>query len=260
MSHLIEVLPTGTSHTSAPGWAYVPDIRPDIPRQGRATTAGRKRGVRDSAIGRGDISSKQQNAILRRLAELDRDNPKDVHIPIPTKQKDSSSRGSRGKTTSNVRRILMSQKAFKNYLDDEEAAVLLAPTTAPRPNAPRAGKTPPTSSKTTPKISKQPRPDPPEPVVSQLITSEFDNDPLLRSYIPSAPSERIVQALLSEPPLTYKTSRATFPDELNRKRPRQFCGICGYWGKLKCIRCQARVCGLECQRTHDETACGRIFA
>ncbi|EEP76155.1 predicted protein [Uncinocarpus reesii 1704] len=261
MSHSIEILSTGGSHSNAPGWAYVPDVRPSVTQPGR--TGGRKRAVRDSGISHGDGSLRQQNAILKRLAEFDRDNHRDVHIPIPTKQKDTTSKGSRSKTTSNVRRILMSQKTFKNYLDDEEAAAALAPPTLPRTTAPRTGKTTLTTSKPASRTSESPPPAPPvasEPSASPLIVSEYDNDPLLRSYVPSAPSDRILQALLSEPPLSYNASRAKFPAHANRKPPRHFCGICGYWGKVKCIKCRTRVCGLDCLRVHDDTTCEKFYA
>lgn len=38
-------------------------------------------------------SSRQNTAILRHLAELDRENHKDTHIPIPTKQKGATAKG-----------------------------------------------------------------------------------------------------------------------------------------------------------------------
>lgn len=150
----------------------------------------------------------------------------------------------------------MSQKTFKNYLDDEEAAVALAPPNSSRPNAARTGKSIP------------PTPNPPvrgttssvPAVTSKLIVSEYDNDPLLRSYIPSAPSERIMQTLLSEPPLSYNASRATFgPNDL-QKPSRRFCVLCGYWGKLKCVGCSVRICGLGCLQVHKETNCNRVYA
>ncbi|OAX78085.1 hypothetical protein ACJ72_07611, partial [Emergomyces africanus] len=121
----IEVLPTSSSHLT-PGWAYVPDGRYGSSTSAGRAAGGRKRAVRElGGSGRAEISSSRQNtAILRHLAELDRENHKDTHIPIPTKQKAAVAKDkSRGKTTSNVRRILMSQKTFKNYLDDEEAAL-----------------------------------------------------------------------------------------------------------------------------------------
>ena len=162
----------------------------------------------------------------------------------------------------------MSQKTFKNYLDDEEAALAQAPSTAPRPNVVKtfrvSAASPRASAPATPKAeqgseSHLPRPVPPsQPHVAQLMTSEFDNDPLLRSYIPSAPSERIMQALLSEPPLSYTASRATL--DAGEKPPRRFCSICGYWGRVKCVKCNARTCGLDCYRIHEETRCDRFYA
>lgn len=52
---------------------------------------GRKRAVRDG--GRTDLTSREHTAIVRHLAELDRENHRDVQIPIPTKQKDAGARG-----------------------------------------------------------------------------------------------------------------------------------------------------------------------
>ena len=39
------------------------------------------------------MSSRENNAIVRHLAELDRENHRDVAIPIPVKQKDAAGRG-----------------------------------------------------------------------------------------------------------------------------------------------------------------------
>jgi zinc finger HIT domain-containing protein 1 len=86
----IEVLPSTSSHVT-PGWTYVPD-RGFNPSQAAITpTIGRKRGIRDG--GRTDLSSRQSNAIIRHLAELDRENHRDVHIPISVKQKDAAGKG-----------------------------------------------------------------------------------------------------------------------------------------------------------------------
>ena len=90
----IEVLPNSSTHAT-PGWTYVPDRRDrgfDPAKAAITPAVGRKRGIRDP--GRADLSSRQNNAIVRHLAELDRENHKDVSIPIPVKQqKDSSGRG-----------------------------------------------------------------------------------------------------------------------------------------------------------------------
>ncbi|GKZ19516.1 hypothetical protein AbraCBS73388_004322 [Aspergillus brasiliensis] len=289
----VELLPSTTTHAT-PGWTYVPDRGFDPAKAAITPAIGRKRGIRDP--GRADLSSRQNNAIVRHLAELDRENHRDVQISIPVKQKDASGRGTRGKVTSNVRRILQSQKTFRNYLDDEEAALAQqastqqtqqqtstssshrpsinkitkpssssrrssTPLTAPTPKPDTSSRsnrkqqqqqqsstTAPTSSRastvTTPAETETeaqtPVPDKDQPQDKdaekkkegdeeekeeqnphELIKSEHDNDPLLRSYIPSAPSERIMQALLSEPPLTYHASRAGPP--IARKSPRYFC-------------------------------------
>ncbi|RHZ58535.1 putative HIT finger domain protein [Aspergillus thermomutatus] len=254
----IEVLPSTSTHVT-PGWTYVPDRGFDPAQAAITPTIGRKRGIRDS--GRTDLSSRQNNAIIRHLAELDRENHRDVHIPIPVKQKDTAGRGTRGKTTSNVRRILQSQKTFRNYLDDEEAALAqaaqstiqrpsiskitkpsrrsLTPAATPKSDSSKRKQStvPPSRASTTPaetsthatpsgtdEDNKQPEPETEN--LNRLIKSEHDNDPLLKSYIPSAPSERIMQALLAEPPLTYNAARAGPP--LTAKTPRHFCCMCGF--------------------------------
>ncbi|GKZ48124.1 hypothetical protein AbraIFM66951_011879 [Aspergillus brasiliensis] len=325
----VELLPSTTTHAT-PGWTYVPDRGFDPAKAAITPAIGRKRGIRDP--GRADLSSRQNNAIVRHLAELDRENHRDVQISIPVKQKDASGRGTRGKVTSNVRRILQSQKTFRNYLDDEEAALAQqastqqtqqqtstssshrpsinkitkpssssrrssTPLTAPTPKPDTSSRsnrkqqqqqqsstTAPTSSRastvTTPAETETeaqtPVPDKDQPQDKdaekkkegdeeekeeqnphELIKSEHDNDPLLRSYIPSAPSERIMQALLSEPPLTYHASRAGPP--IARKSPRYFCCMCGYWGKIRCKNCHLRTCGLGCYKVHEDSRCGAFF-
>jgi len=274
----IEVLPSSSSYAT-PGWAYVPDTAFDRSKAAIKPTAGRKRGIREPG-NRTDVTSRQNNAIIRHLAELDRENHKDVHIPLPVKQKEAASRVPRGKTTSNVRRILQSQKTFRNYLDDEEAALAQAqhattttqrPTTkttkllrrSSTPATPRSEQTRPRKSTlgpTTTTGSESSATTPPSVVrqrSSQLIKSEFDKNPLLCSYPPPAPSERTMQALLSEPPLTYNASRAG--PSSSGKPPRLFCVICGYWGKIRCRNCHVRTCGLECYKIHEDSRCGAFF-
>ncbi|RAK97416.1 putative HIT finger domain protein [Aspergillus ibericus CBS 121593] len=309
----VELLPSTKTHAT-PGWTYVPDRGFDPAKAAITPAIGRKRGIRDP--GRADLTSRQSNAIVRHLAELDRENHRETQVPIPVKQKDASGRGTRGKVTSNVRRILQSQKTFRNYLDDEEAslaqqattqaqqttshrpsvnkitkpttsssrrsstpltATTTAATTASKPDTSRQRKHPsiaPTSSRAStvttlaetteaePETQPQaPAPDkenPTEPTnTTDLIKSEHDNDPLLKSYIPSAPSERIMQALVAEPPLTYNASRAGPP--IMRKSPRYFCCMCGYWGKIRCKNCHLRTCGLDCYKVHEDSRCGAFF-
>ncbi|KAL2815779.1 hypothetical protein BDW59DRAFT_153699 [Aspergillus cavernicola] len=294
----VEIIPN-TSSTATPGWTYVRDKGFDPAKAAIAPSLGRKRGIRDT--GRTELSSRQTNAIVRHLAELDRENPNNAPlVPVPARQRDPSradaSRGTRTKTTSNVRRVLQSQKTFRNYLDDEEAALAQAASTPGGPGAsqrlPLNKITKPSSSRRSSTPAKTPRPEPsrskkdiplpsssrnpsdntipsesqPQPQIRQdaeqsdssLITSQYDSDPLLKSYIPPAPSERLMHTLLSEPPLTYNASRAGSP--ITGKSTRRFCCLCGYWGKIRCRRCHQRTCGgMKCYKTHEESRCGAIY-
>ena len=143
----------------------------------------------------------------------------------------------------------MSQKTFANHLADEEAALAQkgnATASLPTLRAPSsAGHT--TRSSTNSSI-KQP-------------TSSKENpeaDPLLRTYSPTAPSSDLMKALVLAPPLSYNAARAV-PNSPGRPQ-RHFCEICGYWGSIRCIKCGARVCGLECQSAHDESRCLKFYA
>ncbi|KAL3452411.1 hypothetical protein BJX65DRAFT_266109 [Aspergillus insuetus] len=287
----VEVVPNSTTSHATPGWTYVPDKGFDPAKAAIAPSLGRKRGIRDPA--RTDLSSRQTNAIVRHLAELDRENHRDVAISVPARQlKDAAGRGTRTKTTSNVRRILQSQKTFRNYLDDEEAALAQAassttastaaqrlslnkitkssssrrsstPATTPRPDPatarskkdlpPPASQKPSATDNTTSTNQEHDSQDP----GNGIIKSQHDNDPLLKSYIPTAPSERIMRALLSEPPLTYNASRAG--PQVTGKSARKFCCICGYWGKIRCRNCHQRTCGIECYKVHEDSRCGAFF-
>lgn len=319
---LVEVLGTSRSHAT-PGWAYVPEAA--VQKSSTTLTTSRKRGIREPGRSGTDLTSRQNHAIIRHLAELDRENHRDnVHIPVPVRkdaiQRDNG-RGARAKTTSNVRRIMQSQKTFKNYLDDEEAALAHSTTTGGAVAAPvvatgvskvariaaRRSLTPAaaaastaiqdalterqkraltrkTTSDTatdTPTATKKHKPeqktttttttttnedlqqgeamdlDNPEPIQKGLLKTPHDNDHLLKSYIPLPPSDRLMAALLAEPPLRYHAARAA-PSATN-KPARQFCTICGYWGKIKCKNCGVRTCGLECYKVHEDSRCGAFF-
>ncbi len=200
--------------------------------------------------------------------------------------------GSKGKATQSVRRILMSQKTFANHIADEEAAVAaqaqqsqsVVITSTPRAAASRVLKTPtsrlkrsstsasasaststpvPTPPSTTTKLTTH-TPLPPTNIASRTGLSPGsgpspdDKNPLLRSYIPAAPSEAVLRALVSAPPLSYTAARA-LPSSSGRPQ-RRFCEICGYWGRVKCLKCGARVCGLECKGVHDDGRCLRFYA
>jgi zinc finger HIT domain-containing protein 1 len=273
--------------TATPGWSYAP-ARGFDPTQAMAPTLGRKRGIRDAGKG-GDITSRQANAIARHIAELDRENQRDVSIPVPVRQaREVAARGNRTKTTSNVRRILQSQKTFRNHLDDEEAAIALgtgggavahsssaaavaargakARSSTPasvagkkRPSAAvTATSTATTTAASTPASTTAETGDEDVPARKpKLIKSEFDQDPLLRSYAPPVPSDRLMMRLLSEPPLSYNASRAKAPS--SARPARHFCCLCGYWGKIRCKSCHLRTCSLDCYKVHEDSRCGAFF-
>ncbi|KAI1862904.1 hypothetical protein JX265_008950 [Neoarthrinium moseri] len=79
-----------------------------------------------------------------------------------------------------------------------------------------------------------------------------DNDPILASRIPPLPSDEELRALMSAPPLTYLEAKAGWNDEDRKYPARVFCEVCGYWGRVKCLKCGVRVCALECLETHRE--------
>ncbi|CAG8267460.1 unnamed protein product [Penicillium salamii] len=255
--------------TATPGWSYAP-TRGFDPTQAMAPTLGRKRNIRDAGKG-GDISSRQANAIARRVTELDRENARDVSIPIPVRQaKEAGARGTRAKTTSAVRRILQSQKTFRNHLDDEEAAIALGatPGTVPQnaalakgPKAARRSETPASTRKrgtgTSTPAETDVETDAEEERKPKLIKSEYDNDPLLRSYAPPMPSDQLMQRLLAEPPLSYNAAGVKPP--ASAPPARHFCCLCGYWGKIRCKSCHLRTCSLDCYKIHEDSRCGAFF-
>jgi len=92
----------------------------------------------------------------------------------------------------------------------------------------------------------------PLPASNELTPHPGDRDPLLISHIPPVPSQAELEKLIAAPPLTYMEAKGELTDEDLRKPTRSFCEICGYWGRVKCMKCGARVCALECLRTHQE--------
>ena len=90
----IEVLPNSTS-VSAPGWAYVPDTGYDPSKAAIQPSGARKRAAARTITNgtHGETTARQNNAILKHLAELDRDNHRDVQISVPVKHRDAAGRG-----------------------------------------------------------------------------------------------------------------------------------------------------------------------
>jgi len=88
----IEVLPNSTS-ISAPGWAYVPDNGYDPSKAPLQPSGSRKRNARIPGASGVESSARHNAAVQKRLTDLDKDNSKDVHIAVPSKQKEVGGRG-----------------------------------------------------------------------------------------------------------------------------------------------------------------------
>jgi zinc finger HIT domain-containing protein 1 len=74
------------------------------------------------------------------------------------------------------------------------------------------------------------------------------------------PSQEEVDRLLAAPPLNYNEAKGSWVEEDRQKPVRTFCEVCGYWGRVKCVRCGGRVCALECLGIHQEECFTRYGA
>ena len=163
----------------------------------------------------------------------------------------------------------MSQKTFANHLADEEAALAQQQQAGHVAPTPRAQIVKP--SRSTDDVKQPSRPEAysksgksaqgadvsmggVEPTIAR---DPLDDEPLLKVGVPSVPSEHVMEALVSAPPLSYNAARSAPPPP--HKPQRHFCEICGYWGTIKCMKCGARVCGLECKNTHDDGRCLKFY-
>ncbi|KAI0447718.1 hypothetical protein F4803DRAFT_545776 [Xylaria telfairii] len=282
---VIEVASTKT--TSAPGWAYVPDRQPHPAASSVPAPTNRKR-ARAAAGGAplslADANARQEAKARREIEILDRDNARDAQIAIPAKPGGSGgggiSRTGGKKYTPNVRKVLQSQKTFANHLDDyvallsqQEATGTPASGNAPETTTRRPGGGQRQASASAPTSSKKPaaKQDPdddvempnaePQDEPRSAILSPHplpparpgDDDPLLTSRLPPFPSDDELRALLAAPPLSYLEARGTWPPGNGQQYPtRAFCVVCGYWGRVRCMKCGTRVCALECLETHQE--------
>ncbi|KAJ4365892.1 hypothetical protein N0V83_008514 [Neocucurbitaria cava] len=247
----VEVLPNSAASV-APGWTYVVDRGYD-PSKVALNPKNKKRAAAapGGLRGENELSARQQTAIARRIAELERDNDPKQAIAVPGKPGVPK--------TQNARRIIQYQRQIKHWLDDEEAQIAQQQQ-APPPRSAAAqalrrqstlASVPATPREATPGSSVVP---------ASQSTSRLDNafgdDALLsidRSMPPPLnPAE--LEALLAAPPLSYAASHVG-PPPAGGSPQRQFCDNCGYWGHIKCRKCGARVCGLECKDAHEATRC-----
>lgn len=299
----IEVLPNA-KEAKTPGWAYVADSGIDPSKQAIAPSGARKR-ARISYIDEraapslqsGEISSREQNKINKRLAELDKENHRDVKIEVPGKPKDVSLWGVTpgGKMTLGVKKILGSQKTWANYLDDEEARLAQVQLSArPQPGQPAtkvalddrgqkfslselAGKGKGKQTATAAVLAdpalevdvdadaKNVEPPLGAPAEQSPSASAYlaglelpeDIRNLIRTNKPTMPSAEEIEALLSAPPLSYKQAAAA--PSSSTAPPRHFCEICGYWGRVRCMKCGVRICALDCLKAHEDTRCQKFY-
>lgn len=265
----IEELQTSTK-ANAPGWSYIVDTGYD-PSKVAINPSSRKRLRTGQAESAGDLSLRQQTAINRYLAELDKDSHRDVQITV-RKPLDNK------KQTTNAKRILGSGKTFQHYLEEEEARLALkgGPDTAavaPKPKEQRASKTPLARRKSA-LVNASSAEGSPAPSVkkedSRAATPKPTQPPgqapaahppgtILAAPPPVTISEEEIEELLSAPMLMYNAAKSA-PPNMEGKKHRVFCEICGYWGRAKCMKCGARVCGIECRETHDESRCLKFYA
>ncbi|KAF2827700.1 hypothetical protein CC86DRAFT_440223 [Ophiobolus disseminans] len=221
----VEVLPNSAASV-APGWTYVVDTGYD-PSKVAINPKNKKRAAAQAGGQRGEneLSARQQTAVARRIAELERDNDAKQSIAIPGKAS--------APKTQNTRRIIQYQRQIKHWLDDEEAQLAHHPQ---RRQSTFASALPTHTASTRPDSGSD----------DALLSADRAMPP------PLNPAD--LDALLAAPPLSYASSHAA-PPPAGGPPQRHFCDNCGYWGTIKCRKCGARVCGLECKDAHEATRC-----
>ncbi|KAI5797864.1 hypothetical protein DFH27DRAFT_624728 [Peziza echinospora] len=215
----IEVLPSGPA-TSGATWAYTTAPPPLAHTTAIIPTApGAPPGNTKSTW-----STRKDDKLQKHLLEFEKDNARDVVIPVPKATNTGRARPSGGTPT--TRKILASQKTLTNHLSDEEAFLLQQ---QQQHGSISLAHIHPAHLSAGLRASRR---DPPPPIT--------DDAPVLGGW---------------GLPLSHAAARADPP----ARPPRVFCEICGYWGKYRCLRCGARYCALECKETHEETRCQRFW-
>ena len=247
----VEEVLEATKKPSQPGWDYIVDTGFD-PSKAPIAPANKKRTARKAG---GDTTAKQNLATAKRLTELEKENARDAQIPTPTK----NAARSKGKTAA-TRKILLAQKTFTNYLADEEAlaATETQSTAAARSKStllPRRLSSHQKAEVVMENVqmsdadTDQPSGKASQPPPLRPASDGLDDSHLLQTVVPEAPSEALMEALVSAPPLSYNAARVQ-PSN-SGKPPLHFCETCGYWGNYKCRLCGSRYCGLTCKTKHD---------
>ncbi|KAG5986045.1 hypothetical protein E4U54_005652 [Claviceps lovelessii] len=154
---------------------------------------------------------------------------------------------------------MQSQKTFANHLDDYLALQALAEGTSTN-KRPGANKKDTASSATPKRLASEDvalsnvtatglPPILPPPYQDPPASLPGDHDVLLMSRVPQVPTDEELRKLLSQPPLPYLEALGHVDETYPR---RVFCEVCGYWGRVRCLKCGTRVCALDCLETHRE--------
>lgn len=271
----IEEIPT-TNSRHQPGFAWVA-VKKDAADASKAAldVAGKKRarttGLGQTEAQREALSARQQREIERRIRDLNSDNTRDVNIPIP-KREGGGSGGTKAGKTSNTKKILSSGKEFKHYLDDEEAELARTGKIDGLERDPEAAVAQPVQRATKTPIARRIQREQnsmsgsPAPAGSaQEFTLPFEpstgsgDDEMEFDAVPRLPTLDEMQALIDAPPLTYNAARSA-PGPATAPPPRTFCEICGYWGRVKCLKCGARTCSVDCEAVHVADRCLKFYA
>lgn len=271
----IEELPS-TQSRQAPGFAWVAVSGPTEDPSKNWGTSNRKR-ARNTVGGQTEqqreaLSARQQREVERKIRELNNDNSKDVTIELSKKQIAGGGAARAGKTT-NTKKILASGKTFTHYLDDEEAEIAR---TGRRDGDTEATVQPQRASKT-PLARRKPAREDNSMSGSPAPTSGASTGPsnaLITSHgpevmdldvdeeedgVPPLPSKEELEAVLAAPPLTYIQARSA-PPPPSAPPARRFCETCGYWGRVRCMKCGAMTCSVACKDDHDQFKCLKMYA
>lgn len=282
----IEVIPNA-KEAKTPGWAYVADSGLDPSKAAIVPSGARQRARLNYAnetatpvLAPAEVTSREQNRINRRLVDLEKENHRDVKIEVPGKPKDVAQWSIRPghKMTLAVKKILGSQKTWNNYLEDEEARLAQSRgrpslqtqdssrTTAAGDKGKKAAMPPPAAKpkqgSTGPGAEVMDLDSLPD-ATSEMPAAVKDDLPadireLIRTDVPQMPSAEEIEALLSAPPLSYNQARAG--PSTSSAPSRQFCDMCGFWGRVRCMKCGVRVCALDCLKAHEDTKCSKFYA
>ncbi|PNS21827.1 hypothetical protein CAC42_425 [Sphaceloma murrayae] len=235
----ITELPT-TTKALTPGWSYVVDTGYD-PSKVAINPSSRKRLRTTHTESASDLSLRQQTAITRYLAELDKDSHRDVQIAVP---KSNVSAGK--KQSTNVKRVLGSGKTFQHYLEEEEARAALRGDEVRDKDREkeRASKTPLHRRKNGVEGSKEGTPsgreergkkkDMSAKTVQVQVLGTQNPESIVAPVPEMGFDEEEIEELIAGPGLGYGAARAAAPKMEGRKH-RVFCEICGYWGRAKCV-------------------------